>query len=144
MMEQIGYIPSIQLKDIRVGNYVKETKFSSRGRSLEPFYRVELHDLGYTNFMLPIEIDKEWCRRLNINVIETKDGRYWMAEIEGLRVKQTEDNKISVSHNNYGGAQIGLPHIKYVHQLQNFFYYYYGTEIDEQIDKRHNKTRKRN
>ncbi len=143
MMGHNGYIPPVRLEDVRVGNYMKESKFSSRGRTLEPFYRVELHDLSYSNFMVPIEIDKEWCQRLKMDVMETKDGRYWMAEKEGLRVKKTEDDKIIVVHITVHGSQTGLQHIKHVHQLQNFFYFYYGYEIDEQIDKRYYKTGKR-
>jgi hypothetical protein len=144
MTEPLEYIPSLRLEDVRVGNYMKESGFSSRGRSLEPFYRVELRDLSYVNFMVPIEIDKEWCRKLKMDVLELKNGNYWMAEKEGLRVKYVENGKVEVVHITIGGSQTGLSQIKHIHQLQNFFYFYYGYEIDEQIDKRNNKTRKRN
>ena len=40
----------MELKDVRVGNYVTEHEFSSRGRGLyEGFYRVEYQDLGNFN-----------------------------------------------------------------------------------------------
>ena len=78
------------LKDVRVGNYVTEHEFSSRGRGLyEGFYRVEYQDLGYHNFMVGIPITLEWCKKLNM-VIEERihpSGNYdWIAEAGGLRV----------------------------------------------------------
>jgi hypothetical protein len=123
----------MELKDVRVGIYVKEFKYSSRGRALEPFYRVKYNDLGYYNFMQPILIDKEWCKRLKMAIEERihPSGNYdWIAEAPGIRIK-ADKGEITVFH-NISGCSIILEHIKYVHQIQNFYYGFWGMEIDDE------------
>ena len=125
----------MELKDVRVGNYVTEHEFSSRGRTLEPFYRVEYQDLGYHNFMVGIPITLEWCKHLKMDTEEvmpnaTGANYDWLAEVAGLKVRGFKGG-ITVFH-SMGGCTSILDHIKYVHQLQNFFYGYWGFEIDEQ------------
>ena len=123
----------MELREVRVGNYVKEHEFSSRGRGLEGFYRVEYHDLGYANFMIGIPIDLEWCKRLKMDIEERihPSGNYdWIATAAGVRVVSYR-KEVTVIHGG-GGCSTIMDHIKYVHQLQNFFYGYWGFEIDEE------------
>lgn len=131
----------MELNDVREKNYVKESGFSSRGRSLEPFYRVEYHDLGYHQFMEGIPITLEWCKKLGMDTEERihSSGNFdWTAEVAGLRVR-ADKGKVTVFYNCLGGSTI-IEHIKYVHQLQNFYYGFWGTEIDDvMIDKFINK-----
>lgn len=122
----------MKLNDVREGNYVEESKYSSRDRSNEPFYRVKYDDLEYHNYMEGIPITLEWCKRLKMDIEERihPSGNYdWIAEAGGLRVVG-DKGKIFISHGNMG-CRTSLEHIKYVHQLQNFYYGYWGTEIDE-------------
>ena len=53
----------------------------------------------------------------------------WIAEVAGLRVRGFKGG-ITVFH-SMGGCTSILEHIKYVHQLQNFYYGYWGFEINE-------------
>ena len=80
----------MELREVRVGNYVKEHDYSSRGRGLlEGFYRGEYSDLGYHNFMVGIPITLEWCKKLKMDIEERihPSGNYdWIAEAGGLRV----------------------------------------------------------
>jgi hypothetical protein len=124
----------MKLKDVREGNYVTEHPFSSRDRSLESFYKVEYRDLGYHNFMEGIPITLEWCKYLKMDVEEvmphaTGANFDWIAEVAGLRVRGFKGG-ITVFH-SMGGCTSILEHIKYVHQLQNFYYGYWGFEINE-------------
>jgi hypothetical protein len=125
----------MELKDVRVGNIVKDFEYSSRGRGLlEGFYRVEYDDLGYHNFMLGIPISMKWCMLLRMD-IETPmphaNANFdWIAESAGLKVRSF-NGEITVFHTTGGVCSI-LEHIKYVHQLQNFYYGYWGFEIDEE------------
>jgi len=122
----------MELKEIRVGNYVRESEYSSRERTLQPFYRVELNDLSYYHFMNPIKIDKEWCERLKMFITYRvhPTGNYdWIAEAGGFTIVGLND-EISVRLQIGGGAVI-FDHIIYVHLLQNLFYFYYQKEIDE-------------
>lgn len=122
----------MELKDVREGNYVIESKFSSRGRALEPFYRVEYSDLGYHNFMEGIPITLEWCKYLKMATEERihPSGNYdWIAEAPGIKIK-ADKGEITVFHTISGCTMI-LEHIKYVHQIQNFYYGFWGMEIDD-------------
>ena len=73
----------MELREVRVGNIVKEHDYSSRGRGLlEGFYRVEYSDLGYHNFMVGIPITLEWCKKLKMDIEERihPSGNYdWIA-----------------------------------------------------------------
>jgi hypothetical protein len=125
----------MKLNDIREGNYVKEFEYSSRGRALEPFYRVEYDDLGYWHFMVGIPITLEWCKKLGMDteeVIPHATGANFdrIAEKAGLKIRGFKGG-ITVFHST-GGCTSILEHIKYVHQLQNFYYGYWGFEIDEE------------
>jgi hypothetical protein len=124
----------MELKDIRVGNYVKEHEFSSRGRALEPYYRVEYDDLAYHSFMVGVPIDLEWCKRLSMDIEEAMlhaNANFdWIARAGGIKVVSYR-KEITV-FNSMGGCSSILEHIKYVHQLQNFFYTLWGFEIDEE------------
>jgi hypothetical protein len=124
----------MELKEIRAGNYVKECEFSSRGRALEPFFRVDRQDYPYHNFLRPILIDLEWCKRLEMEIDEasrwTTGGNFdWIAEAPGLMLRSYM-GEITVFQ-CMGGSRSILEHIKYVHQLQNFYYGMWGFEIDE-------------
>ena len=124
----------MELQEIRGGNYVKESEFSSRGRALEPFFRVEPQDYPYHNFLRPIPIDLEWCKRLKMDIEEkmpwTTGGNFdWTAEAPGVLVRSYLGNIMVFECR--GGVRTVLEHIEYVHQLQNFFYGIWGFEIDE-------------
>ena len=122
----------MELKDIRVGNYVKESEFSSRGRALEPFYRVEYSDLGYHNFMVGIPINADWCTVLKMDMEERihPSGNYdWGADAPRILIRSFK-GEITV-FNCMAGARTILEHVKYVHQLQNLYYGMWGFEIDE-------------
>ena len=123
----------MELNDIRAGNYVKEFEYSSRGRSHEPFFRVIAEDIPYHNFLVPIPIDLEWCKRLHMDIEERihPSGNYdWIAEAPGLKVR-SDKGEVTVFL-RMGGSMSILEHIKYVHQLQNFYYGIWGFEIDEE------------
>ena len=114
----------MELRDIRVGNIVKEFEFSSRDRAFEPFYRVEYSDLGYSQFMVGIPITLEWCKFLKMDteiVIPTSTTRTnydWIAEAPNIRI--IEYNKEITIYHGMCGVRTIMEHIKYVHQLQNF------------------------
>ena len=125
----------MELKDLRVGNYVKESEFSSRGRALEPFYRVAYDDLGYHNFMVGIPINLDSCKVLKINIEEpmrlaTSANYDWGADAPGILIRSFK-GEITV-FNCMAGARTILEHVKYVHQLQNLYYGMWGFEIDEE------------
>ena len=124
----------MELKDIRVGNYVKEFEYSSRGRALEPFYRVAYDDLGYSQFMVGIPINADWCQILNMDIEEktrwaTSSNFDWGADAPGILIRSFK-GEITV-FNCMAGARTMLEHVKYVHQLQNLYYGMWGFEIDE-------------
>ena len=125
----------MELTDIRVGNYVKEFEYSSRDRSLAPFFKIEYRDLGYQEFMLPIPIDLDWCKRLGMDIEEpmrlaTTANYDWTADAPGILIRSYKDEVIVF--NCMAGARSKLEHIKYVHQLQNLYYGIWGFEIDEE------------
>lgn len=126
----------MKLRDVRAGNYVDESGgFSSRDRAHVPFYRVECRDLGYHNFMEGILISLSWCRSLNMDIEEktpwVTGGNFdWTAEAPGLKVKSYLG--VVTVFECRGGVQSILEHIKYVHQLQNFYFGVWGFEIDEE------------
>jgi hypothetical protein len=124
----------MELFEIRCGNYVKEFEYSSRDRALEPFFRVEQRDLPYHNFLKPIPIDLEWCQRLHMDIEEktrwATGGNFdWIAEAPGIKIRSDKGEIIVFECR--GGVRTILEHIKYVHQLQNFYYGIWGFEIDE-------------
>ena len=83
--------------------------------------------------MVGIPITLEWCKKLKMDIEERihPSGNYdWIAEKGGLRVVENKGN-VYVSHGAMGCRTL-LEHIKYVHQLQNFYYGYWGFEIDEE------------
>ena len=120
--------------DIRRGNYVTEHMFSSRGRSHEPFYKVEYSDLGYPQFMEGIPITLEWCKYLKMDtetpMPHAKANFDWIAEAPRVKVRG-HNGEITV-YEVIGGCMSILEHIKYVHQLQNFYYGVWGFEINEE------------
>ena len=121
----------MKLHEIRVGNYVKESKFSSRGRALEGEYAVELHDMSYHFFMQPIPITKEWCKKLGFEMKERyhETSNYdWIAEKGFIKV-HCLDNEITVLFNPGVGTIISLENIKNVHELQNFYYFWHLEEL---------------
>jgi hypothetical protein len=123
----------MELREVRVGNIVKEFEYSSRPRALEPFYRVEYSDLGYSQFMVGVPITLEWCKYLKMDIEERihPSGNYdWIATASGIRVVSYR-KEVTVIHRMDGSSTI-MDHIKYVHQLQNFFYGHWGFEIDEE------------
>ena len=82
--------------------------------------------------MVGIPITLEWCKRLTMDTTERihPSGNYdWIAEVAGLKIR-SDKGKIVVFHST-GGSSIILEHIKYVHQIQNFYYVFWGIEIDE-------------
>jgi hypothetical protein len=124
----------MELSEIRFGNYVMECQFSSRGRALEPFFRVDRQDYPYNNFLRPIPIDLEWCKRLGMDIEEktrwATGGNFdWTAEAPGIMIRSYL-GKITV-FNCMAGAKTILEHIMYVHQIQNLYYGMWGFEIDE-------------
>ena len=125
----------MELRDIREGNYVKESEFSSRDRALVPSYRVEYRDLGYHQFMIGIPITLDWCKSLDMDIHmkepwATASNFDWIAYAPGLKVKSNL-GEVTVFLIMGGGYSI-LEHIKYVHQIQNFYYGMWGFEIDEE------------
>jgi hypothetical protein len=60
----------------------------------------------------------------------TRTNYDWIAEAPGIRI--IEYNKAITVYHGMGGVKTILEHIKYVHQLQNFYYGYWGFEIDEE------------
>lgn len=126
----------MKLRDIREGNYVDESGgFSSRDRALVPFYRVEYRDLGYHNFMEGIPISLGWCRSLNMDIEEktpwATGGNFdWVATAPGLKVRSYLG--VVTVFQIMGGVQSMLEHIKFVHQIQNFYFGVWGFEIDEE------------
>jgi hypothetical protein len=124
----------MELRDVRIGNFVKEHEFSSRGRALEPFYRIELSDLSYPQFMVGIPIDLEWCKLLGMDIEEktrwaTSSNFDWGADAPGILIRSF--NGVVTVFNCMAGAKTMLEHVKYVHQLQNLYYGLWGFEIDE-------------
>jgi hypothetical protein len=124
----------MKLSEVRAGNFVKESSFSSRDRSLQPFYKVEYRDLGYSQFMEGIPITLEWCKYLKMDIEEvmpyaTRANFDWIAKAPRVQIYSFKDT-ITIFEVMCGCKSM-LEHIKYVHQLQNYYYGIWGFEIDE-------------
>lgn len=120
----------MELHEIRAGNYVKEHEFSSRGRSLEGEYAIELYDIAYYNFMCPVPITKEWCEKLGfvIEVRHHSSSNYdWVAMKGAFTIKILDDEIIVLF--SVGGVTTLLENIKNVHELQNFYYFWHLKEL---------------
>lgn len=130
---------AISLIPIKVefNNYVQESIFSSRHFQFNDYYQVNQTNIQYVNLMAGIPIDEKWCIRLGFDVrnrFHSSCNYDWIAEM-GHFIIRSMDNKVHVSM-RFDGYTIGLDHIKFVHELQNIYYWMYGAElvIEKDVD----------
>jgi hypothetical protein len=69
----------------------------------------------------PIPISPEWVKRINLDNYEFRDDFYISVDHYG---------ECEVTLEEYGEGAKRLPHIKYVHQIQNLFFALTGKELE--------------
>ena len=141
----------IDVKELRIGNYVQDDK----GKEIEvdaTLFVADMDPNGYFDLSdcLPIPITPEWLERLGFEN-STIGDEFIMGSIT-LRVnKSTEDRMLVCAGQNDGDYGViletkiikksrskyppqeakyyGTPYFKYVHQLQNLYFALIGKEL---------------
>jgi hypothetical protein len=122
----------INTQELRLGNWVTEKGISSRGRSLEGPFQVEIHDLSYHFFLEPIPLSEEWLIKFGITKYEEDITTehffggvlFHLGNDEWLILHNGEFHFIrDRSSSAYDGStEYRTTVIKYVHHLQNIYF----------------------
>jgi hypothetical protein len=113
----------IEAKDLRIGNLVKESKFSSRGRALQEYFQVDITDFKYSQFLEPIPLTEEWLKKFGFE----NHSPYFVHPEFDYQVRMQSNGDIIAFHEQL--SEFYGFEIKYVHILQNFFHSVKGEEL---------------
>lgn len=111
--------------ELRLGNYVMQHDYSIGNRQIE-VNQLSISEVNYlgNEYCTPISITKEWLVKFGFN--QKEEGLYFK---KGIIVVDPDDYLVlldTVDPEYY----IELPHIKYVHQLQNLYFDITGKELN--------------
>lgn len=122
----------IQANELRIGNLL-ENRFSPENMDIWVMRKVD-HTIFHTdiisNYYRPIPITVDLIKNCGIK-IQVGD------KTVGVLIELTDDTDIEINFFNEAEVRIrlpedyiSLPHIKYVHQLENLYYALTGKELE--------------
>jgi hypothetical protein len=112
----------MEVRELRVGVWAKESKFSSRRNTDQPF-QVTVQDIVYSQFLEPIPLTVEWLERFGFRQEVSTWRGVWMLDRTMMVRREPEDDSYYMAPFYPQGK------CKYVHQLQNLFQALTGEEL---------------
>ena len=123
----------MKAQELRIGNYLKRLDESVFEVNSEDIQIVDRWDSSEDLLPKPIPLTEEWLIKFNMELVDGFSNQRF------LRVKKHEYDvsKITFSHterivrfsNGDNKGTTLIPHIKYVHQLQNLYFILTGEEL---------------
>jgi hypothetical protein len=117
----------IKCTDLRIGNIV-----SNGDPVILKFYMLNsMLDGDYVDYD-PIDLDEEWCRKFGFvnDSVKNEDGD----DVYFWKIKKPNKENLYLDANSLQPTDCGFPmvdyEIKFVHQLQNFYYFLTGAELE--------------
>jgi hypothetical protein len=109
----------MEVKDLRVGNYVHATTAGNQGEGLVVHSIKDGRDIDNVHWYFPIELTEDWLLRFGFEKNITIGGYFFY--LNGVRI-----DLIMGDFKLLGEDKCGLV---YVHQLQNLFFAHKGEEL---------------
>jgi hypothetical protein len=131
----------MEAKELRIGNWVKESGISSRKNTTDP-YQCELSDMNYYPFLEAIPLTEEWLLKFGFYSgftgisefsMDVNKSKHDLNAIDTFRIYNSCDlwhpEILSITDISEPNDFLALNAVRYVHQLQNLYFALTGEEL---------------